>query len=319
MGVLIDGKWRDEELPQETGAPANSAAATAASAKWSPPMVVRVQGRGRSLSPLRRLWLPLGAPHPDLSRGQEARGRDHRRLCAPRHQGTGLDLRENPGVPDCPPDTVKRFHYLHEAYTASEPTTPARSRCQPGDNPTRRVVNNESSEIIRMLNASSNPSPATTPISIPRSCAPRSTASTSSLQPSITASIAAASRARKRPTRPPRALFETLDEIEARLGRQRYLVGRPNHRGRRRLFPTLVRFDVAYFSLFKCNASASPITPTPELHARPLPRPRRGGDGEPRQYIANYWSIKRVNPTGIIPKGTPVDYAAPHDRARFAA
>ena len=49
------------------------------------------------------------------------------------------------------------------------------------------------------------------------------------------------------------ALFATLDEIEARLGRQRYLVGNQITEADWRLFPTLVRFDVAYFSLFKCN------------------------------------------------------------------
>ena len=38
-----------------------------------------------------------------------------------------------------------------------------------------------------------------------------------------------------------------------------------------------------------------------------------------RYYVINYWSIRRVNPTGIIPKGTPVDYGEPHDRARPAA
>ena len=40
---------------------------------------------------------------------------------------------------------------------------------------------------------------------------------------------------------------------------------------------------------------------------------------KPRRYIAGYWSIERLNPTSIIPKGTPVDYEAPHDRARFTA
>ena len=54
------------------------------------------------------------------------------------------------------------------------------------------------------------------------------------------------------------ALFATLDEIEARLGRQRYLVGNQITEADWRLFPTLVRFDVAYFSLFKCNRSESP-------------------------------------------------------------
>jgi putative glutathione S-transferase len=39
----------------------------------------------------------------------------------------------------------------------------------------------------------------------------------------------------------------------------------------------------------------------------------------PRYYVIGYWSIKKLNPTGIIPKGTPVDYSAPHDRARLSA
>jgi glutathionyl-hydroquinone reductase len=35
--------------------------------------------------------------------------------------------------------------------------------------------------------------------------------------------------------------------------------------------------------------------------------------------VINYWSIARLNPLGIIPKGTPVDYTAPHDRGRLAS
>src|SRR5439155_344404 len=49
------------------------------------------------------------------------------------------------------------------------------------------------------------------------------------------------------------ALFATLDELDARLSRQRYLLGRTITEADWRLFPTLVRFDVAYFSLFRCN------------------------------------------------------------------
>jgi putative glutathione S-transferase len=39
----------------------------------------------------------------------------------------------------------------------------------------------------------------------------------------------------------------------------------------------------------------------------------------PRYYVINYWSIARLNPVGIIPKGTPVDLTLPHDRARLAS
>ena len=40
---------------------------------------------------------------------------------------------------------------------------------------------------------------------------------------------------------------------------------------------------------------------------------------KPRYYVINYWSIARLNPLGIIPKGTPVDYTAPHDRSRLSS
>ena len=45
----------------------------------------------------------------------------------------------------------------------------------------------------------------------------------------------------------------------------------------------------------------------------------RIGTVTPRYYVINYYSIPKVNPTGIIPKGTPVDLGQPHDRARLAA
>ena len=40
---------------------------------------------------------------------------------------------------------------------------------------------------------------------------------------------------------------------------------------------------------------------------------------KPRYYVINYYSIAKVNPTKIVPKGTPVDFGKPHDRARLAA
>jgi putative glutathione S-transferase len=116
------------------------------------------------------------------------------------------------------------------------------------------------------------------------------------------------------------ALFATLDELEARLRRQRYLVGRQITEADWRLFPTLVRFDVAYFSLFKCNKRRIADYPNLLNYMRELYQvPGVAATVKPRYYVINYWSIKRVNPTGIIPKGTPVDFGQSHDRARLAA
>jgi len=111
-----------------------------------------------------------------------------------------------------------------------------------------------------------------------------------------------------------------LDEIETRLARQRYLLGGQITEADWRLFPTLVRFDVAYFSLFKCNRQRIADYPNLSNYMRELYQvPGVAGTVKSRYYVVNYWSIRRVNPTGIIPKGTPVDYGQPHDRARLAA
>jgi glutathionyl-hydroquinone reductase len=115
-------------------------------------------------------------------------------------------------------------------------------------------------------------------------------------------------------------LFATLDWLEARLSRQRYLVGGQITEADWRLFPTLVRFDVAYFSLFKCNRQRIADYPNLSNYMRDLYQmPGIAGTVTARYYVINYYSIAKVNPTMIVPKGTPVDFGQPHDRGRLAA
>jgi putative glutathione S-transferase len=116
------------------------------------------------------------------------------------------------------------------------------------------------------------------------------------------------------------SLFAALDELEARLGRQRYLVGQQITEADWRLFPTLLRFDLAYFSLFKCNRQRLADFPNLSNYMRELYHvPGVAATVRPRYYVIGYWSLRKLNPTGIIPNGTPVDYEAPHNRARLAA
>src|SRR5262249_26372114 len=111
------------------------------------------------------------------------------------------------------------------------------------------------------------------------------------------------------------ALFAALDQLEARLANRRYLLGDQQTEADWRLFPTLVRFDVAYFSIFKCNRQRMSDFSnlwrfTRDLHSTP----GIAATVKPRLYVQNYYSLTRVNPTGIIPRGTPVDFGAavPH-------
>jgi glutathionyl-hydroquinone reductase len=111
-------------------------------------------------------------------------------------------------------------------------------------------------------------------------------------------------------------LFATLDELEARLSRQRYLVGKQLTEADWRLFPTLVRFDAVYYSHFKCNRCR--LSDYPNLwgytrHLYQIPGVARTVNME---HIKHHYfgSHKSLNPSGIVPKGPNLDFDSPHCR-----
>jgi putative glutathione S-transferase len=184
------------------------------------------------------------------------------------------------------------------------------------------VVNNESSEIIRMLNSEFNAIAGDDVDFYPPALRAEIDRINETVYTTLNNGVYRCGFARSQEAYEAAydALFATLDELEARLARQRYLVGRQITEADWRLFPTLARFDVAYFSLFKCNRQRIADYPNLLNYMRELYAvPGIAATVKPRYYVINYYAIKRVNPTGIIPKGTPVDFAQPHDRARLAA
>ena len=100
----------------------------------------------------------MGAPHADLSRAEEARWPDLGRLFDPRPEdSTAGPSATIPAIPDCIPDKVNGFQYLHEAYVATNPTYTGKVTVPTlWDKKTKTIVNNELSEIIRMLNTEFN-------------------------------------------------------------------------------------------------------------------------------------------------------------------
>jgi putative glutathione S-transferase len=241
----------------------------------------------------------------------------------PRFGDQGWVFGSDPRFPECVADKAEGFRYLHEAYVASEPgysgkvTVPVL-----WDKKTRRIVNNESSEIIRMLNSESSSVAGNNSDFYPAALRPEIDAINEIIYTNINNGVYRCGFARTQEAYEEAfdALFATLDELEARLGRQRYLVGRQITEADWRLFPTLVRFDVAYFSLFKCNRQRIADYPNLLNYMRELYAvPGVAATVKPRHYVVQYWGFTLLNPTGIIPKGTPVDYTQPHDRARLPA
>ena len=116
-------------------------------------------------------------------------------------------------------------------------------------------------------------------------------------------------------------LFACLDRLEALLSGQRYLVGDRVSEADWRLFATLVRFDAVYVGHFKCNLRRIADYPHLSNYVRELYQyPGIAGTVDiPRIKRHYYYSHRAINPTGIVPKGPVLDFAAPHDRDRFAS
>ncbi len=111
-------------------------------------------------------------------------------------------------------------------------------------------------------------------------------------------------------------LFATLDQLEARLATQRYLVGEQITEADWRLFTTLVRFDPVYHGHFKCNRQRLIDYPnlwayTRELYQMPGIAETVNMDHIKFHYYASH---KQINPTGIVPKGPELDFTEPHGR-----
>ena len=117
------------------------------------------------------------------------------------------------------------------------------------------------------------------------------------------------------------ALFATLDWLDDRLSRQRYLVGNGITEADVRLYVTLVRFDPVYHYHFKCNLRRLVDYPHLWPHTRDLHQTPGFGDTTNFDHIRRhyYCTHDKINPTAIVPKGPDIDWLEPHGRERVGS
>ena len=321
MGILVDGNWSNEELSSETD---RSGAFQRSESRFRHWITTDGSSGFKAETGRYHLYVAYNCPwaHRTLIfRALKGLEEAITITCAlPGIRDQGWTFQGDTQFPECTDDTVNGFRYLHEAYTASDPHYSGKVTVPTlWDKKTHQIVNNESSEIIRMLNSEFEGIGNELDF-YPGLLRPEIERINELIYANVNNGVYRCGFARSQPAYEAAydALFATLDELEQRLSRQHYLVGRQITEADWRLFPTLVRFDVAYFSLFKCNERRIADYPNLSNYMRDLYSiPGIAATVKPRQYIAGYWSIRRLNPTGIIPKGTPVDYRSPNDRARF--
>ena len=210
--------------------------------------------------------------------------------------------------------------HLHRWYSAADPTYTGRVTTPTlWDRQARTVINNESSEILRMLNTEFATLDAGGPDLYPEALREEIDEVNAAVYHHINNGVYRCGFARSQEAYEEafRGMFETWDLLEARLDRHRFLVGNKITEADVRLFPTLVRFDPVYYSHFKCNLRRIVDYPNLSNYLRDLYQtPEFGSTVDVEQYKRGYYgNSPRLNPSGIIPVGPQLHYDLPHDRA----
>ena len=220
------------------------------------------------------------------------------------------------------PDAVNGFSRLHEVYTKADPgytrrvTVPAL-----WDKERQTIVDNESSEIIRMFNsefAATGAGAGGGEDYYPAELRADIDTINETVYDTVNNGVYKAGFATCQEAYEAAydALFATFDELEARLGRQRYLVGPSITEADWRAFTTLVRFDAVYHYHFKCNRRR--LTDYPNLwgYTRELYQVPGVAETVNMEHIKGHYyrSHTSVNPTQVVPKGPDTDFTEPHGR-----
>ncbi|RUW26176.1 glutathione S-transferase family protein, partial [Mesorhizobium sp. M1E.F.Ca.ET.041.01.1.1] len=219
-------------------------------------------------------------------------------------------------------DPLYGLDYLHQIYAKADPAYSGRVTVPVlWDKKQGTIVNNESSEIIRMLNSAFDEWGDANLDFYPKAVRPEIDKINALVYPAINNGVYRTGFATTQEAYEEAfgELFAALDAIEERLSKQRYLVGERITEADWRLFTTLVRFDPVYVGHFKCNLRRIADYPNLSNYLRDLYQvPGVSGTVNLHHIKSHYYgSHKSINPTGIIPVGPELDYAAPHDRGRF--
>lgn len=191
------------------------------------------------------------------------------------------------------------------------------------DKKLKTIVNNESSEIIRMFNTEFNDI-AENPILdlYPSELQAQIDETNEWIYPNINNGVYRCGFAKKQEPYidAARELYDALDKCEDILSKQRYICGNKLTEADIRLFVTLIRFDEVYAVHFKCNKKLIREYPNIFNYTKDIFQIPGISSTVNMEHIKlhYYGSHPSINPFGIVPMGPNIDYFAPHDRERFS-
>jgi putative glutathione S-transferase len=213
-------------------------------------------------------------------------------------------------------DEVNGFEFLREAYEAARPGYDDRVSVPVlWDREEETIVNNESTDVVRMLNDWGDPAVDLYPADLRAEIDELDEWVYGGFQNSVYR--AGFSRSQDAYDEAFDNVFATMDRLEQLLGERRYLAGDRITLADWRLFPTLVRFDPVYNTHFRCNGRRLVQCPnlwgyTRELYQQPGVAETVAMDEIREHYYTTHDSL---NPKRIIARGPlDLDFTAPHGR-----
>lgn len=223
--------------------------------------------------------------------------------------------------PGATADALYGSQFLHQLYQKADPQYTGRVTVPVlWDRERETIVNNESADLLRMLNQAFNDLPG---VNRELDLYPDEHANTiDTLNARIYDTVnngvykSGFATSQEAYETEVHALFESLDWLEDRLSTHRYLVGDVITEADWRLFTTLIRFDAVYVGHFKCNLRRIADYPNLSGYLRELYQQPKIADTVSIDHIKRhyYTSHPMINPTGIIPAGPILDFDAPHER-----
>ncbi|MCF6178543.1 MAG: glutathione S-transferase C-terminal domain-containing protein [Geopsychrobacter sp.] len=230
-------------------------------------------------------------------------------IVSPVMSDEGWEFGDFPGATTEP---LQQARYLHQLYTRHDAHFNGRATVPMlWDRQQDCMVNNESADILRMLNSAFSTIKNAGPDLYPTELRPEIDAWNKRLYAALNNGVYRAGFATSQAAYEiaVNEVFALLDELEVWLAEHGpYLLGERLTESDIRLFVTLIRFDLAYFSLFKCNLR--PLSAYPQLSAylkRLNQQPAFALSVDARHIKTGYYTIKALNPTGIIPLGPIIE------------
>ena len=220
------------------------------------------------------------------------------------------------------PEPLYGFEYAHQLYSKADHEYTGRVTVPIlWDKKEQTIVCNESAEIIRIFNSAFNGLTGNSDDYYPEALRSEIDEINAFIYPSINNGVYKCGFATKQKAYEEAydALFSAIDEVEARLAGQRYLVGNTLTEADWRLFTTMIRFDAVYYSHFKCNRQRITDYPNLSNYIRDLYQHQGVKETVSMEHIKKhyFYSHESINPTRIVPKGPELDFEAPHDRSKF--